>query len=131
MRGSVRGAVLVRVLPLSFVCAVAVGRGVFSPAIPPKARGDGALATQAFQAFQGNEAELRKKAAHDYPTDPWSEDDAFHAWEGGDAQAFADSHHVSLSVVLDALDEGMRAARARGDRRMTGSVPPCHPRVSY
>ncbi len=117
------------VFPL--VCAVALGRAVFVAAPSPKPRADKATRFQAFTELRGHEHEMRLKAVQDFPTDPWSQDDAFHAFESDRAKSFADGHRIALTDVLDALDDGMRTQRARGDRTMTSSVPPCHPRVIY
>jgi hypothetical protein len=113
------------------VCAVALGRALLTPAPPPRDRASDAVKREAFADFRTHERESRRKAAHDFPTDPWSEDDAFHAYESDRARAFADKHHVTKTDVFDALDEGMRAQHARGDKTMLATVPPCHPRAIY
>lgn len=106
------------------VCAIAVARAVLAPAIPPRARAGDALKREAFADLAKNERGMRRKAADDFPTDPWSQNDAFQADEGGRAQSFADGHHVALTDVLAAYDEGLRR-----DKTLTASVPPCHPRA--
>jgi hypothetical protein len=113
------------------VCATALGRALLSPAPPPQPRASDAVRREAFSDFRLHERESRRKAAHDFPTDPWSQDDAFHAYESDRAREFASKHHVTKTDVFDALDEGMRAQRTRGDRSMLATVPPCHPRAIY
>ena len=66
-----------------------------------------------------------------FPTEPWSQDDFFHATESKEAHAFARAHSVPVTDILDALDEGLRARRSQGDRSIVSTVPPCHPRAIY
>jgi len=122
---------VVRLVFLPLVCSVALGRALFLSGPPPRDRASEAVKREAFAELRGHEREMRRKAAEDYPTDPWSQDDAFHAYEAERARGFADKHKVALTDLFDALDAGMRAQRARGDRTMTASVPPCHPRAIY
>jgi hypothetical protein len=122
---------IARFAPFAALCAVATARAAFSPAIPSRGLGDEAVQRAAFDELRSQEPARRRAAATDFPTDPWSQSDAFHDAEAKAAQAFANHHKVSLTAVLAGLDDGMRAARARGDRKTTGSVPPCHPRAIY
>jgi hypothetical protein len=122
---------LARLVPFAVVCVVATARAVLSQAPPRPGLGDDDLKQDAFTSMRAHEQERRRNAAEAFPTDPWSQSDAFHALEAEGAQSFADKRHVSLTAVLAAIDDGMRAARARGDQTMIGSVPPCHPRVIY
>lgn len=120
-----------RFAPLLLVSVVALGRVLTASGPAPRERATEAVKRQAFADLRTHERELRRKSAQDFPTDPWSQDDAFHAYETERARAFADNHHITLSDVFDGLDVGMRALRARGDRTMTATVPPCHPRAIY
>jgi hypothetical protein len=113
------------------VCAVALARAITSRATPPPNRADGSTRAIAFTQFVGQEAAYRKEAAKDFPTDPWSQDDFFHAREAKEARAFAKTAGIPITDALDALDEGLRAQRARGDRSSLSTVPPCHPRAIY
>jgi hypothetical protein len=122
---------IARFAPFAVLCAVATARAALSPAIAPRGLGDEAVQRAAFDELRKHEPERRRAAATNFPTDPWSQSDSFHDAEAKAAQAFASHHHVSLTAVLAGLDDGMRKARARGDRTMIGSVPPCHPRAIY
>jgi hypothetical protein len=129
--GTVRRRMIARFALFPFVCAVALGRALLSTPPAPPERASAAVKRKAFAEFRAHEREDRNKAAHDFPTDPWSQDDAFHAYESERARSFADKNHVTKTDIFDALDEGMRAARVRGDRSMIATVPPCHPRAIY
>jgi hypothetical protein len=122
---------IARFVPLPLVCALALTRTLTASGPTPKPPANESLKRQAFQDLRTHERDLRRKAANDFPTDPWSQDDAFHAYEAERARSFADKHEMSLTDVFDALDSGMRSLRVRGDRSMTASVPPCHPRPIY
>ncbi len=113
------------------VCAIALARALTSSSPTAKARADASVRAAAFAQFAEQEPGHRKEAAKDFPTDPWSQDDFFHAREAKEARAFAKLYQVPITDPLDALDEGMRAQRARGDRSIVSTVPPCHPRAIY
>ena len=118
-------------LAFPLVCAVATVRVLLAHPPAAAARADETAKRQAFLEMRTHEPEMRRQAAQDFPTDPWSQDDAFHAYEMDRARTFADKHHTALTDVWAALDAGMRAQRARGDKSMIASVPPCHPRAIY
>jgi len=120
-----------RFLPLFVVCVIAIGRAATAPEPPSAPPADAALKRDIFAGFRAKEAENREKAANDFPTDPWSSDDAFHAYEDDRAQELTKKYHTSKTDVLAALDDGMREAHARGNRPMIPTVPPCHPRAIY
>ena len=120
-----------RSVPFVLVCVLAFGRALTSPVKAPRQLGGEDLRRRAYLNLVNHETESRRKAVEDFPTDPWSQSDAFQALEAGTAQSFADAHHISLSGVLLGLDQGMRTDRARGAGVLTASVPPCHPRVIY
>jgi hypothetical protein len=122
---------LMRLAPFAVVCTIATLRAALSTATTPRGTGDDASKHKAFTVLEGKEAELHRKADKDFPTDPWSQSDAFAAFEADAARTFADGHHLSLTAVLAAIDEGMRDKRAAGALTLTGSVPPCHPRPIY
>jgi len=118
-------------LPFPIVCLLAVARAGSAPASLPSPRADDALKRTLFKDLRGREPELRQKAAQDFPTDPWSRDDAFHAFEADRAEELARKQHVALTDVLAALDDGIRDEHSRGDMTLTATVPPCHPRAIY
>ena len=117
--------------PFALVCAIALARAITSKAVQPPNRADQATRTVGFAQFADQEAAYRKEAAKDFPTDPWSQDDFFHAREAKEARAFAKVTGIPITDALDALDEGLRAKRAGGDRSSLSTVPPCHPRAIY
>jgi hypothetical protein len=113
------------------VCAAALVRALTAISPPIVARADTALRAFALEDLVSREADSRKSAAKHFPTEPWSQDDFFHATESKEAHAFARAHSVPVTDILDALDEGLRARRSQGDRSIVSTVPPCHPRAIY
>ena len=87
---------------------------------------------KAFWDMAQSEHDMRKDAIHDFPTDAWSQDDAFHNSEFKKARDWGNDHGVRLMDVLIAMDEGMHAGwpRPRG-AFMSPTVPPCRPRQIY
>ena len=124
-------ATTAQALAFPLVCAVATLRVLLAHAPAAAPRADEATKRLAFLEMRTHERDMRRDAAQDFPTDPWSQDDAFHAYEMERARNFAGKHHIALTDVVDALDTGMRAQRARGDKSMIATVPPCHPRAIY
>ena len=115
----------------SAVCASALARAVTSAPPRPPPRADAAQRALAFHDLVTREPGSRVDAAKHFPTEPWSQDDFFHATESKAAHAFSKTHSIPVTDVLDALDEGLRAQRAGGDRSIVSTVPPCHPRAIY
>ena len=74
----------------------------------------------------------RREAARRFRNSPWSQDDDFHAKEMKRVKEFSKSRGVSISSLLDGLDEGMHrkwptpAAKAPNPK-----VMPCRPRLIY
>ena len=91
----------------------------------PKSLDDNAR-HRAFALVAQEEPSMRMKALHDWPADPWSEDDHFHHLEHDRARAVAAQLHTSEYEVLRALDDGMREHWLV--LPMRDSVPPCRPR---
>jgi hypothetical protein len=120
-----------RWVPLGVVCAIALVEALRAAAPPAPPHADAAARAAAAADLRSHEAQYRKEAAKDFPTDPWSQDDAFHQKEGKEARAYAKSHYMSLGEVLDAADADMRARAANGDSTIIATVPPCHPRAIY
>lgn len=109
--------------------AFAIGRAALAKPIenPPHASLE--LKKNAFFAMAGDARKMRRDAAHDFPADAWSQDDAFHNFEFKKARDVANDKKMPLEDVLSAIDEGMREhwPRPRGVV-MNPSVPPCRPR---
>jgi hypothetical protein len=109
--------------------ALATGRAATAKPIedPPTASED--LKKNAYWAMATDERKMRRDAAHDFPADAWSQDDAFHNFEFKRARDIAHDKKMPIQDVLSAIDEGMREhwPRPRGVA-MTPSVPPCRPR---
>jgi hypothetical protein len=124
-------AAMIRWSTFLVVCAIALGRALSASAraLPPPA--DEAAMHAAAVDMISHERELRVQAAKDFPTDPWSQDDAFHSSESKKAHEYAAAHRLPLTDVLDSLDHEIRARAAHGDRTITATVPPCHPRAIY
>jgi hypothetical protein len=121
----------IRWVPFALVCAIALVEALRAtpPVSPPRA--DKAARAAAVADARKHEGDYRKEAAKDFPTDPWSQDDAFHQKEAKGARAYAKSHYIALGDVLDAIDEDIRARAAQGDSTIIATVPPCHPRAIY
>jgi hypothetical protein len=120
-----------RVAALVVVLGVLVALGRAAAAKPIENPGPSAidLKKNAFFAMATDERKMRRDAAHDFPADAWSQDDAFHNFEFKRARDIAHDKKMSLQDVLSAIDEGMREhwPRPRGVA-MNPSVPPCRPR---
>jgi hypothetical protein len=120
-----RVAALIVILGIAF----ATGRVALAKPVenPPAAAQE--LKKNAFWAMAADERKMRRDAAHDFPADAWSQDDAFHNFEFKRARDIAGDKKMSLEDVLSAIDEGMRERwpRPRGVV-MNPSVPPCRPR---
>jgi hypothetical protein len=123
--------VWVRYVLLPIASVVAVVRVEVTPAMAPAPRADAALSRGFFADLRTHELEMRDRAAQDFPTDPWSRDDAFHAYEGGRMEDLAKKRRAPMTDVLAAVDDGMRSMHGRRDADMTPFVPPCHPRPDY
>jgi hypothetical protein len=108
---------------------VATGRAASAKPIEDSPRASIELQKSAFFAMAADERKNRRDAAHDFPADAWSQDDAFHNFEFKRARDIAHDKKMPLEDVLSAIDEGMREhwPRPRGVA-MNPSVPPCRPR---
>ncbi len=75
---------------------------------------------------------MRRKAAKDFPTEPWSADDDFHAYELQDAVAYAHMHRFRYGDVLAAIDVGIRSKwKSKGGVVPSATAVPCQPRPIY
>src|SRR2546423_811160 len=120
-----------RMLAWSFfatTCVVAIGLCLIATAPADASPADAAARRDAFAEIAAQEREMRAQSAEAFPTDPWSQDDAFHAMERQRAIAFAHRRGVRVGDVLDAVDEGLRGQALRG---LVATVPPCRPRAIY
>ena len=110
------------------VCvSVVVGR--VARATPPPAKRSATPAERELIALELISPERRWRAASKrrFAGDHWSQDDDFHRAEQYRARGSSDRLNVSLTDVLRAIDEGLRAHPA--GRRVTAS--PCKPRPFY
>jgi hypothetical protein len=108
---------------------VAIGRVASASAPPSAPAATEAQKRAAFADLAAHEGDMRRRAAKDFPSDLWSQDDAFHAYERARARTFASSHAIRLGDVLAGFDDGMRRSAAHA--RLIATVPPCHPRLIY
>ena len=117
--------------PFAVVCAMALVRAITSKAPPAPKRANEEMRKLAFTESVGKEVGDRNAAAKKFPTDPWSQDDAFHQKEAKGARAYAKSHYLAFGEILDAIDEDIRVRARQGDSTIIATVPPCHPRAIY
>jgi hypothetical protein len=113
------------------LCIIAIVRAV--TAAPP---GSARPATEAderavFATIAQEEPAMRRKAAKNFPTDHWSQDDDFHHTELERAKELARARNIRLGDALQAIDDGMRERWTPAASAMTATVPPCQPRAIY
>ncbi len=113
----------------AFVVLCATGRAASSSAVEQQKVASDQERKQAFWDIANGERQMRRDAVHDFPTDAWSQDDAFHNSEFKKARDIANDKNVRLMDVLAAIDDGMHALwpRPRG-AFMNPTGPPCRPR---
>jgi len=116
----------------AFVVLFAVVRASTSAPVERQKTATDAEKHQAFTDIAAAERDMRRDAVHDFPTDAWSQDDAFHNSEFKKARDWGSNHGVRLTDILVAMDEGMHGGwpRPRGTF-LNPSVPPCRPRPIY
>ena len=107
--------------------AVAVGRASLVSPPAPSRSATPAERQRIAQDLLEAERQWRAAAKRRFPGDLWSQDDDFHRVEQYRARRIAGRLKISLTDVLRAIDEGLRA-RPQG-RRVTAS--PCKPRPFY
>ena len=116
----------------AFVVLCAVIRASTSASIAQQKPATDDEKKKAFWDMATSEHDMRKDAIHDFPTDAWSQDDAFHNSEFKKAREWGDKHNVRLMDVLVAMDEGMHAGWPRPRNTfLSPTVPPCRPRPIY
>jgi hypothetical protein len=74
----------------------------------------------------------RQDASRRFRDSPWSQDDDFHSKEMKRVKEYAKVHDVSISSLLDALDDGMHQDWPTKARTPPNpKVMPCRPRLMY
>jgi hypothetical protein len=117
---------------------IAVGCGVFVASrvasAPREETGNPATPAQRLSfaaSVAGNEPTWRRKTEEDFPSDLWSQRDAFHNHEAQSIRDFAGSAHVPYEEVIRAIDEDVRkSGTVPGLERAAGAIP-CKPRPFY
>jgi hypothetical protein len=117
----------------SGVAVVALARAL--SAVPPEDFAHDANEEQRHEAYGwvvAEEPAMRRAAAKEFPSDPWSQDDDFHFRELKRARSYAAEHDLRLSNVLGAFDDGMREHwETQVSVLPATKVPPCRPRPIY
>ena len=114
---------------VALACVGLVASGVSSA--PRKEPGPAATPEQRamFAAnVAGNEQTWRRQAEQDFPSDHWSQRDAFHGHEAQSVRDLAGSAHVPFEEVIRAIDEDVH--RTRNIERSARAIP-CKPRPFY
>lgn len=111
------------------VCGAAVAIAATAPRPPYARRLNDEERRAVFAQFAIDEARMRKQAEHDWPTDPWSQDDAFHNLALHRAEDLAGQRKTRPAEIFRAQDDGMRERWPRAPSAvMRATVPPCRPR---
>lgn len=114
--------------------AVVVAKAATAP--PPRAlpAATAEQRTMFAASVMSQEDEWRFKVADDFPSDNWSQRDAFHGHEAAAVRVLAASSGVSYEDVFRAVDDDIhRNARApgRGARERSANAIPCKPRPVF
>lgn len=111
------------------VCGAAIAIAATAPR-PPYARAlDDAERRSVYAQLAIDEARLRKQAEHDWPTDAWSQDDAFHNLALRRVNELAQQRQTGPAEIFRAFDDGMRERWPRPPAAaVRATVPPCRPR---
>lgn len=119
-------------VPFVLVCAAAVIRSETTKGPPSLVAADAPLLRAAFSKLAAEEPRMRHEASKDFPTDPWSADDAFHSLEQQRWRAYARERRLRIIDVLAAMDDGLRESWPSATLEPLGTtVPPCRPRAIY
>lgn len=119
-------------LAFAAFCIVAVLRASLASPPPSLIPANDAARRDIFSSLAASEDGFRSRAALNFPGDPWSQDDDFHAHEMQLAQRQAAAHQTSLGAALRAFDDGAREKWPSPSRdAMKNTVPPCRPRPVY
>ena len=82
-------------------------------------------------SVSGNEPTWRRKTEQDFPSDLWSQRDAFHNHEAQSIRDLAGAAHVPYEEVIRAIDDDVRkSGTVPGLERAAGAIP-CKPRPFY
>jgi hypothetical protein len=74
----------------------------------------------------------RQGAARRFRYSPWSQDDDFHNQESKRVKNFAKNHDVTVTSLLEGLDDGMRQHWPTPTPGLPNPrVQPCRPRLMY
>lgn len=84
----------------------------------------------------GDEPAWRRQAEQDFPSDLWSQRDAFHGQEAQSVRDLAGPAHVPFEEVIRAVDDDIHRASARPGADTTAvdrsaRAVPCKPRPFY
>ena len=85
-------------------------------------------------SVSGNEPTWRRKTEEDFPSDLWSQRDAFHNHEAQSIRDLSGAAHMPYEEVIRAIDEDVRLsgtlAPPEREGRAAGAIP-CKPRPFY
>ncbi len=113
-------------------CALFVAKSVASA--PREETGGVATPAQRVsfsQSVASNEPTWRRKTEEDFPSDLWSQRDAFHNHEAQEIRDLAGAAHVPYEEVIRAIDDDVRrSGQVPGLERAAGAIP-CKPRPFY
>ena len=113
-------------------CALFVARSVASA--PREETGGTATPAQRLsfsQSVASNEPTWRRKTEEDFPSDLWSQRDAFHNHEAQAIRDLSSTAHVPFEEVIRAIDDDVRlSGKVPGIERAAGAIP-CKPRPFY
>ncbi len=116
-------------------CVLVVASRVSSA---PRAETGGAATPAQRRSFaasvSANEPTWRRKTEEDFPSDLWSQRDAFHNHEAQSIRDLSGAAHVPYEEIIRAIDEDVRLSgtvppRERSERA-AGAIP-CKPRPFY
>jgi hypothetical protein len=112
------------------VTALVVVRAATAPSPQPLRAATPAERMMFAASVASKEDEWRGKAADDFPSDHWSQRDAFHGHEAAAVRDIATSNGVPYEDVLRAIDEDVHHDRRPGRNRCAAAVP-VHPRPIF
>jgi hypothetical protein len=115
---------------VTVACAgLVVLRAATSPAPPPLRHASPAERARFATSVAVQEEDWRAKSADDFPSDIWSQRDAFHGHESAKVTELAKGARVPIEEVLRAIDDDVHK-NGHGVNRCAGAVP-VHPRPIF
>jgi hypothetical protein len=111
------------------VVAIVVHGAATAPAPPTLRRATADERAHFAQQIAMHEDEWRRGGAADFPTDAWSQRDAFHNHEMGMVRDLAGAAKVPAEDVLRAIDEDLHRPKPGVDR--SAEVVPLKPRPIF